>query len=44
VEIGEEKGVDIEVISGETAEGQQLLKGFGGIAAILRYARTGSAK
>lgn len=41
VEIAEAKGVDIEMISAETEEGQQLLKGFGGIAAILRYAKTG---
>lgn len=42
VEIAEEKGVDIEIISAETEEGQQLLKGFGGMAAILRYAKSGS--
>lgn len=41
-EIGENKGVDVEIISAQTEEGQQLLKGFGGIAAILRYAKTGS--
>jgi len=41
-EIGENKGVDVEIISAETEEGQQLLKGFGGIAAILRYSKTGS--
>ncbi len=40
-EIGENKGVGVEIISGETEEGQQLLKGFGGVAAILRYARSG---
>ncbi len=40
VEIAEEKGVDIEIISAETEEGQQLLKGFGGMAAILRYAKS----
>jgi len=41
-EIGESKGVDVEVISAETEEGQQLLKGFGGIAAVLRYAKAAS--
>jgi len=41
-EIGENKGVSVEIISAETEEGQQLLKGFGGIAAILRYAKAGS--
>ncbi len=41
-EIGENKGVDVEMISAETEEGQQLLKGFGGIAAIVRYAKVGS--
>ena len=38
-DIGESKGVDVEIISAETEEGQQLLKGFGGIVAILRYAK-----
>ena len=38
-EIGENKGADVEIISAETEEGQQLLKGFGGIAAVLRYAK-----
>jgi len=42
-EIGENKGVDVEIISAETEEGQQLLKGFGGIAAILRYPKAGSS-
>jgi len=42
-EIGESKGVNVEIISAETEEGQQLLKGFGGIAAILRYAKTSSS-
>jgi len=40
-EIGENKGVGVEIISAETEESQQLLKGFGGIAAILRYAKAG---
>jgi peptide chain release factor subunit 1 len=42
VEIAEAKGVSIEIISAETEEGQQLLKGFGGIAAVLRYAKGSS--
>ena len=42
-EIGESKSVGVEIISAETEEGQQLLKGFGGIAAILRYAKAGSS-
>jgi peptide chain release factor subunit 1 len=37
VEMAEEVGSDIEIISTETEEGTQLLKAFGGIAAILRY-------
>ena len=40
-EIGESKSIGVEIISAETEEGQQLLKGFGGIAAILRYAKAG---
>jgi peptide chain release factor subunit 1 len=36
-EIAEETGADVEVLSGETEEGQMLKKSFGGIAAILRY-------
>jgi peptide chain release factor subunit 1 len=28
---------DVEIISGETEEGQMLKKAFGGIAAILRF-------
>lgn len=37
-DLGEEKGIDIEVISTETEEGSMLLKSFGGIAAVLHYA------
>lgn len=37
LEIAEEMSSDIELISSETEEGTQLLKAFGGIAAILRY-------
>jgi peptide chain release factor subunit 1 len=36
-EMAEETGADVEVLSGETEEGQMLKKSFGGIAAILRY-------
>ena len=36
-ELAEETGVDVEVISVETEEGQMLSNSFGGIAAILRY-------
>ena len=37
VELSEEVGSDVEFISTETEEGMQLLKAFGGVAAILRY-------
>ncbi len=37
VELADQMGADIEVISVETEEGQMLLKSFGGIAAILRF-------
>ena len=37
VELSEELGTDVEFISTETEEGMQLLKAFGGVAAILRY-------
>ena len=33
----EEKGINIEVVSSETSEGAQFLKGFKGIAALLKY-------
>jgi len=36
-ELAEETGTSVEVLSGETEEGQMLKKSFGGIAAILRY-------
>jgi peptide chain release factor subunit 1 len=36
-ELAEETGTNVEVLSGETEEGQMLKKSFGGIAAILRY-------
>ena len=35
-DLAEETGADVEVLSGETEEGQMLKKSFGGIAAILR--------
>ncbi|MEM2902626.1 MAG: peptide chain release factor aRF-1 [Candidatus Bathyarchaeia archaeon] len=37
IEIGEEAGAKIELISTETDEGVMLLKSFGGIGAILKY-------
>lgn len=37
VEMAEEVGSEVEIISTETEEGMQLSKAFGGIAAILRY-------
>jgi peptide chain release factor subunit 1 len=37
VDLAEEIGSDVEIISTETEEGMQLLKAFGGIGAILRY-------
>ena len=37
VEIAEEVGSEVEIISTETEEGMQLLKAFGGVGAILRY-------
>ncbi|MCE7698995.1 MAG: peptide chain release factor 1, partial [Methanobacterium paludis] len=37
VEMAEEVGSKVELISTETEEGTQLLKAFGGIGAILRY-------
>ena len=36
-ETAETAGTDVEVLSGETEEGQMLKKSFGGVAAILRY-------
>lgn len=37
-DLAEGKGVTVEVISTETEEGAMLLKSFGGVAAILRFA------
>ena len=37
VEKAEEMNTDVEFISSETEEGMQLLRAFGGVAAILRY-------
>lgn len=36
-ELAEETGADVEILSGETEEGQMLKNSFGGISAILRY-------
>jgi peptide chain release factor subunit 1 len=36
-ELAEETGAEVEILSGETEEGQMLKNSFGGIAAILRY-------
>jgi peptide chain release factor subunit 1 len=36
-EAAELAGTEVEVLSGETEEGQMLKKSFGGVAAILRY-------
>lgn len=37
VDMAEESGSEVEIISTETEEGMQLMRAFGGIAAILRY-------
>lgn len=37
VEMAEEVGSEVEIISTETEEGMQLFKAFGGVGAILRY-------
>lgn len=37
VDMAEEVGSEVEIISTETEEGMQLMRAFGGIAAILRY-------
>ena len=37
VEMSEEVGSEVEIVSTETEEGMQLLRAFGGIGAILRY-------
>jgi len=39
-ELGEQTGVNVEIISTETEEGQGLLNSFGGVAAILRFRRS----
>jgi len=39
-ELAEQAGVNVEVLSGDTEEGQMLMKSFGGIAALLRYKLT----
>ena len=36
-EVAEQGNADVEIISGETEEGQMLKNAFGGIAAILRF-------
>jgi peptide chain release factor subunit 1 len=36
-QLAEQTNTDVEIISGETEEGQMLKKSFGGIAAILRF-------
>jgi peptide chain release factor subunit 1 len=37
VDMAEEVGSEVEIVSTETEEGMQLMRAFGGIAAILRY-------
>ncbi|MDP3065527.1 MAG: peptide chain release factor 1, partial [Methanobacteriaceae archaeon] len=37
VEMAEDVGSEVEIISTETEEGMQLFKAFGGVGAILRY-------
>lgn len=37
IEMAEEMGAQVEVISRETEEGEMLLRSFGGVAAILRH-------
>ena len=36
-ELAEMSNTDVEIISGETEEGQMLKNAFGGIAAMLRF-------
>ncbi len=36
-DLAKEKGIKVEIISENTAEGSQFLQGFGGIGAFLRY-------
>ncbi|MGQ9719931.1 MAG: peptide chain release factor aRF-1 [Candidatus Jordarchaeum sp.] len=40
-ELAEQTGANVEIISSETEEGQQLKQAFGGIAALLRYSIEG---
>jgi len=40
IELGDEAGAKIEIISVETEEGVMLRESFGGIAATLRYKPT----
>ncbi|MHC1611472.1 MAG: peptide chain release factor aRF-1 [Candidatus Methanospirareceae archaeon] len=44
VEEAELTGANVEFISGESEEGAQLKRAFGGVAALLRYRTTGSAQ
>ncbi|RJS74450.1 peptide chain release factor 1 [Candidatus Bathyarchaeota archaeon] len=37
IEMAENLGVKVEIVSAKTEEGEMLLKSFGGVAAILRY-------
>jgi peptide chain release factor subunit 1 len=37
VDMAEEVGSEVELVSTETEEGMQLFRAFGGIGAILRY-------
>lgn len=37
IEIAENLGVKVEIVSSKTEEGEMLLKSFGGVAAILKY-------
>lgn len=40
-QIAEYSNANVEIISGETEEGQMLKNAFGGIAAILRFKQQG---
>ena len=37
LEKAQAKGVEVRVVSTDTPEGDQFYKGFGGVAALLRY-------
>lgn len=37
IDVAEELGVKVEIVSEKTEEGEMLLKSFGGVAAILKY-------